>query len=51
MGQIDHVHDAENQRQASRQQKQHQTKLQSIEGLLKIKIVFIERGETCWCSA
>jgi hypothetical protein len=34
MGQIDHVHDAEHQRQAGRQQKKHEAELQAIQGLL-----------------
>jgi hypothetical protein len=35
MGQIDAVHDAKNQRQAGGEQKQHEAKLQAVEGLLK----------------
>jgi hypothetical protein len=35
VGQVDHVHDAEHQRQPGGQQEQHQAELQAVEHLLK----------------
>ena len=35
VGEVDHVHDAEHERQARGQQEQHQAELQSIERLLE----------------
>jgi len=46
MRQVDHVHDPEDERQPSRQQKEHEAELDTVEGLFKKKLGHRETEET-----